>query len=434
MSGQRNAVDDNVTIDPEFLPSQGGRDPQERRSRWWIGAAVVTALVLGWLLRSPPPGTLDHPHVIVPGDTTTPDTFAASVASSVPVHRAISDVPLRELVPGFADTITALTWGHDGVDVLRWQASQPAPETVMSFAHDDGGWNRNVDASGRWLAEIRGESSLTVRAVPDALVASPPLLEEAAGARAWSAVWHDTQPGRLAWLACAREAPDSAVMLYTAGVTARTPDARSWSLPDFACGEAGVWLARWGDWGFLLHTTEGSGTGHVLLNAEAIEVARGSLGPRGEWLVGVGSGGSTIWTEGLGRARATSFLLSADGTDRSTVPGLADGERLESALSSPDGSLLALVPDLVANFGSEVRIVEVASGIVVAEIAEPSWWVTRMVWSTESRFLVYERWPDVTSNWAGVPQDAELVFYDTQTRAGVALPLPGYAPVLRSAA
>ena len=84
--------------------------------------------------------------------------------------------------------------------------------------------------------------------------------------------------------------------------------------------------------------------------------------------------------------------------------------------------------------GGNGKVLEADTGSVVAEIAEPSWWVTRMVWSTDSRFLVYERWPDVTSNWAGVPQDVELVFYDTKANAGVALPLPGYAPALRSAA
>ena len=114
------------------------------------------------------------------------------------------------------------------------------------------------------------------------------------------------------------------------------------------------------------------------------------------------------------------------------VAGLAGGERLESALASPDGSLLALLPDLVANYGSVVRIVEADTGSVLFEIAEPSWWVTRMVWSMDGRFLVYERWPDVTSNWAGVPEGVELVFFDTESHSGVALPLPGYAPALRS--
>ncbi len=171
----------------------------------------------------------------------------------------------------------------------------------------------------------------------------------------------------------------------------------------------------------------------MLLNAEGTEIARGRLEPKGEWFVGVGPARSSVWTEGPQKDEASSFLLSADGLDRRPVPGLDAGERLESALASPDGSLLALVPDLVAHYGSEVRIVAADTGSVVAELTQPSWWVARMVWSTDSRFLIYERWPDVTANWAGVPQDVELVFYDTRTDTGVAFPLPGNASALRSA-
>jgi hypothetical protein len=339
------------------------------------------------------------------------------------------------MVPGFVDTITTLTWGNHGLEILRWRASQPAPETMVSLDHDDGGWNRSVDASGRWFIEIRGDSDLTLRAVGDrdAQSGRRRLFEEIGGAGGWSAVWHDTRPGQLAWLGCPTQAPGSSVTLYKTDVTIQSADPMTLPQRDFACEDPGVWLARWGEWGMLLHTTEGSGTAQVLLNAGGTEVAKGHLDPEGEWFVGVGPETTTVWTEGLGIEGASSFLLSPDGLDRKPVPGLNHGERLESALGSPDGSLLALVPDLAASYGSVVRIVEADTGSVVAEIAEPSWWVTRMVWSTDSRFLVYERWPDVTSNWAGVPQDVELVFYDTKADAGVALPLPGYAPALRSA-
>jgi len=55
-----------------------------------------------------------------------------------------------------------------------------------------------------------------------------------------------------------------------------------------------------------------------------------------------------------------------------------------------------------------------------------------MVWSSDSRFLVYQRWPDTESNRAGVPQDVELVLFDTGSGVGVAFPLPGYSAALRS--
>jgi hypothetical protein len=338
-------------------------------------------------------------------------------------------------MPGFVDTITTLVWRSQGVDILRWEASQSVPETEVSLDHNDGGWNRRLDASGLWLVEMREDSVVTVRAVHDgdSESASSQRAGQMAVGRGWSAVWHDTRPGHLAWLACPNEGPGASTVLYTTDVTVEPADPVTLSLEGFSCDDPGVWLARWGDWGLLLQTAAGSGT-QVLLSDAGAEVQRGHLGPDGEWFVGVGPGGTTVWTEGPAQLGASSFLVSSNDPERRPVPGLAPGERLESALESPDGSLLALVPDLTANFGSEVRIVEVDSGSVVAEIAEPSSWVSRMVWSSDSRFLLYERWLDIPSNWAGVPQDAELAFYDTVEDIGVAFQLPGYSAALRSAA
>lgn len=366
-----------------------------------------------------------------PAVTPTSDRFAEAVPTTGWPSLLVSDVPLQEVVPGFVDTITTLVWSHNGVEVWRWSASQPGPETVLSLRHGDGGLSRSVDASGRWFAEIQRDSGLTVHHLVDGAASEE--LRPADDERAWAPVWHDTRQGRLAWLACRTEDPGSVVALYSADVTDGAAQPVGVPLVDFTCEHPGVWLARWGDWGMLLHSAEGSGTTEVLLDAEGIQIAEGRLSPDGQWFVGAGPDGTTVWTEGTGRTGASSFLLSSDGLRRRPVPGLAQGERLESALGSPDGSLLALVPDLAATFGSVVRIVGAESGSVVAEIEEPSWWVTRMVWSTDGRFLVYERWPDVTAYWAGVPQDVELVFYDTETEAGVALSLPGYAPALRSA-
>lgn len=371
----------------------------------------------------------------------TPTTAAAlaspsttgGVQSGVVESSPLPALPLEEAVPGFTDAITALTWDNHGVDILQWRAEQGAPEAVGAFAHGGGSSNRSLDASGGWFSEVRGSSVLVVRPVGngDSGPVGTRLLEET-GVRLWSAVWHDSQPGRLAWLACEVDAPGSSVGLFFADVTAEAAPVEMLQLGDVRCADRGVWLARWGDWGLLLHRTGGSGTTQVLLSADGRRVTEGRLDPRGEWFVGVGPELTTVWTEGLANAPASSFALSPDGLDRTPVPGLAPGERLESALISPNGSHLALVLDLAANFGSALRIVEVDAGPAVVEITHPSFWVSGMVWSTDGRYLVYQRWPDIASNRAGVPSDVELVFYDTETRGGVALPLPGYASLLRS--
>jgi len=416
---------DNVTIDPEFLPIERPRP----RGVGWV-AIVGALLAVGLLLSLPAADTQSGLTVVA---ATTPVATTSPQASSVaPIQSVTTGVPPGQAMPGFTDTITTITWRREGVDILRWRSWQPEPELELSLDHT-GGSNRILDASGSWLAEIRRQSVLEIRAVDGADSHQERTVAASGSDVVWSAVWHDTRPGMLAWLACPANASSTLATLRTVDVA--TPDTAPAATPlkGFPCDEPGVWLARWGDWGLLLNSSDGSGK-QVLVDTTGKETARGLLGRDGEWFVGVGPELETVWTEGPGRADASSFLVSLDGGDRLAVPGLARGERLESALISPDGSLLALVPDVDANFGSAVRIVAVGTGSLVAEIAEPSAWVDRVVWSSDSRFLVYERWPDIDSNWAGVPQSVELVLYDTETNSGVALPLPPYAAVLRSSA
>ncbi len=436
-------ADGNVTIDPGFRSPNSTPGGDGGPTLGWVGIAmmVVVAVGLGWLLRSPAPGTsgatdLDPLAVttMADGPVAPPVTSGrpASAAQPAPQRPPDSDQPLHDVMPGFADTLTTLTWGIDGVHIVRWRASQSSPETVLSLDHEDG-WNRSVDSSGRWVVEIQGDSGLRVRAVDGDRTWSGALLPPEAMGGAWSAVWHDTRPGLLAWMACPAPAAGAPSTLYSIDVSADAADLAESPLGDFTCPERGVSLARWGDWGILLHTTDRSGTAQVLLDRHGRELAQGRFGPEGEWFVGVGPGAATVWTQGVGRIGSSSFLLSPEGHQRRPVPGLADDERLEIAVASPDGSYLALIPDLVANFGSVVRIVAVDSDSVLAEIAEPEAWVSRMVWSSDSRFLIYERWPDVKLNWAGVPRGVELVFYDTEAKTGVAVSFPGYAPALRTA-
>lgn len=429
---------ERVTVVPTSNATNRRSTGHQDRGLAWIGVASVIAAFgfLGWLLRSPAP---------TPAEPTNLDRAAAfataitSVAGESPVARRAptpisqlhiaTEAPLGDMVPAFVDTITALSWHEDGVDIVRWPATEPTPSTLASLDHEDG-WNRRIDAAGRWLVEIRGGSLVTVLVDQGASAAErPPALQLPDAERALSAAWHDTRPGRLAWLSCA--AVDSTVVLHVTDVR-DAPPAIAIPLDGFGCRDRRVALASWGDWGVLLHAAIESGTAHVLLDAHGAEIMRGRIGPEGEWFVGSGPGGSTVWTEGLGHADAASFLVSHDGHARLAVPGLAPGERLESAAISPDEALLALVPDLTANFGSAVRIVKAGDGSVVADIPQPDWWVSRMTWSTDSRFLVFERWLDVPTNWAGVPSGVELVFFDTESGAGVAIPISGYPAAIRS--
>lgn len=429
------APGDDVTVDPEFRQSNESGLGDGRGPGWLVVAAVIgVALIVSYLLRISAPEISQPTSLPTLGATTLPNTSpgppTANGSLAPVVEYSGSEMPLGQVLPDFTDVVVALTWNNEGVGVVRWPPEQPGPETVMSFDHSDGSTSRSLDASGEWFSEVRANSALVVHPVRESGSESTWLFEQS-GVRVWSPVWHDRRPGRLAWLACEVDAPGSLIRLYTAEVALDAiPESRRHL--DIACEDRGVWLARWGDWGMLLHRTGRSGTAHVVTDSEAVQVAEGRLHPKGEWFVGVGPGSSTVWTEGLETAAASSFLLSPDGTYRDSVPGLTPEERLESAQVSPDGSSLALVLDLVAYYGSLVRIVDTSTGFVVAEIAQPSSWVNGMTWSSDGRFLVYQRWPDVTSNRAGLPRDVELVFYDTEASAGVAFPFSGVASLLRS--
>lgn len=426
-------TDDKVKIDPEFRRS-GHRGGEVGRGPRWIALAVIAVAVSGlsWVLRSPegspPEGTLSARAPNLGGPTT--------AASPALVDRVPAGVPLGEAVPGFVDTITALTRGTGGVGVLRWLPSESAPATMLALGDAGGGRNRSVDASGRWFLEIRGTSTLDIFILNDGNARSHEPRRPsgaAAGAETWSAAWHDTRPGRLAWLVCPRDAPPSSTELRTADLGDLRAEPSALTLTDLRCEDRGVWLVRWGEWGLLLHATEPSGIVQVLLDSEGRQLAKTRPGPDGEWFVGVGPENTTVWTQGRRRSGSSSFLLTGGEPARRPVPGLAHGERLEGALASPDGSLLALVPDLAVGAGSAVRVVEVDTGNVVADIEESTSRVNRVVWSTDSRFLVYERRPGVATNRPGAPQHVQLVVYDTETAAAVALPLSGYAAALRSA-
>jgi hypothetical protein len=139
--------------------------------------------------------------------TTVPPTPAApaEVVPFPPSDVAVLDVPLSEAVPGFTDTIVmSSAWSGDGDGVIRWRSSESTTELLLS-PERTGWWLVGLDASANWVAQFFDDNVLAVRAVPT--VPGESSRWEIVGRdvhieAVYQAVWHDTEPGRLAWLEC----------------------------------------------------------------------------------------------------------------------------------------------------------------------------------------------------------------------------------------
>ena len=192
-------ADDRITIDPEFLPPS--REGGGRRTAWLAaGAAVVAAIAFGWLLGSP--GTTESSGVAATESTTT--TVVSTTSTTVPADEPLAKAaaPLSQLVPGFTDTVVILATPGDSFNVARWSASEPMSELALTIERDEshltGGWPIGLDASGTWFAQVLDDGVLTVHPIAYGRQGEP--TREAVGLRVGSAVWHDTEPGRLAWM------------------------------------------------------------------------------------------------------------------------------------------------------------------------------------------------------------------------------------------
>ncbi|MGB9358840.1 MAG: LamG domain-containing protein [Acidimicrobiia bacterium] len=430
-------ADDQVTIDPEFLPPSPGDDQTRHLRAAGVVGVVVVAFVLGWFLRPPEPiegepdrlngaasttFTTEAAEVSAASTTTRPST---TTTTSEPPEAIRLAMPLGEAMPGFTDVITMEEWTGTGVDVVRWRPSQSAPETIASFGSDDG--FAGLDTSGTWYAIQDQNGVLSVHRVDggDAgLVWFPDL--QAVGVRVASQAWHDTEPGQLAWLTCSRTpgGPGTLLGLDVADGTAEPVAVRQ---VETVCSEdAYAWLQQWGDWGYVLGISEGESHESVLLDADGSEINQVGDDSAGVWFV-AGHPDGSLWTRhdssGL---RSSSFLLSSDGQSSMPVPGLAEGEWLDSARWSPDGTRLALSVRQSDDDNPLVRIVDPRTAVTIAEIAESDWEIRPEAWSTDSRFLLSQRWlcPD-GCGWVE-PQEQGLAFYDavTGTTTVISLPTP----------
>lgn len=403
-------ADDRITIDPDFLPPSregGGR----RTALFAAGAAVVAAVAFGWLLGSP--GTTEPSEVAATPSTTTTvaTTTSTTVAptTTIPVAEPLgaTALPLSELVLGFSDTIVLLTTPGDQFNVARWPASEATTETVMAIERDEshltGGWPIGLDASGSWFAQVLDDGVLTVHPVRDGGETQP--TREAVGLRAGSAVWHESEPGKLAWLTCSRSVPGPTTLTTLDLTDAASEPVTVTSLPQ-NCASSwsdGVFLEDWNDAGLVVNLLWDERSDPIVIGTDGVEIVAEPDDP--------------ILVEGV------------DGRHYRPVPGVAETELVVDTAWSPNGRLVAVnITPNIDSPNSLVRIVDSTTGIVVSERDGQGSGVISMTWSSDGRFLLYTTLRSAFK--PGLP--GPLVIHDVTTDATTAITLSSYVDEIKT--
>lgn len=420
--------EDQVTIDPEFLPHP---DRGRGRGPFWvpIAAAVVAAFAFGWLLNLSAPIESDSTEAAGSTSTaarveTTPTTVAATTSVPRTPGLAVLDVPLSDAVPGFSDTILMLSTPAESFNVIQWRPSEPTPETVLSVSRHEfgvvGALPVGLDASGDWFGQIVlpvGDDALTVHSIPDDAGESSD--REIVALRVGTPLWHDTEPGRLAWLACPRSS-QGLTALFTLDVSDRSSEPVELRSTERDCRD--LELLRWGSWGVLTESWRDDGL--TLVRADGTDMAI----EFGSWIL---ADGTILRTEHIPRESGASwFLISPDDQQRNPLPGRSNDGQLLDAAWSPDGTHLAirlsvhLGPEPFSDGTSALRVVDMAANTIIEQVAELGSDVITMEWSSDSRFLLYETWQD--ANHAAV-----LAFYDTANHTTTTVPLTDFVDEIR---
>lgn len=389
---------DRIRIDPEF----DARPEQDkgRRTLWLlVTALVVGAALVGLFIVVPSSPDTDDDTIVAASpspavsasSTSIPpvDTKPSTPPASLPSALTELGEPLSDAIPGFSDQIVMLSTPPEHFSVVRWSPSESTPTVVLSMDRlaEHGCSPVGLDVSGNWFARIQRDSTLVVHRVLDTPGES--FQSEAIGLNVASVAWHESRPGSVAWVSCARSGSGPS-FLYALDVS--DPTAEPVSIRTFQqdC-QNGIQLETWSDAGALITESTDGRSDQVL----------------------IGSDGAVV---DLGQTSLT-LTESPDAQFRTTVAGLDDDAPVVERALSPDGRFVAAIID--DHWDTEIPklcVMDAESGALVAEVSEHDSDIVTMAWSTGSRFLVYELWNFET-------ESGGLEWYDTETNTTTRVPL-----------
>jgi len=354
-----------------------------------LAAAAALAVLIVPFVRTEPPTPAR------PGSTVTRRGQVTSPGTAAPGSDALSTV----LPPELGDRLRLVFDSPElavGAILAEWAPGQ-RPETVKWFTHADA----ELDVSGRLAVEAH---QLNDRAAPtqrwlvvardEALLAE--VLDSVHG------TWHDTDPGRLAWV----ETKDGTSRLLVADYRAAGNGPVDIG-KEVVGGLAPSVVIRWGEWGFAL---DGGDEGTFqLIGLDGNDLGSIAGAPRGTTLKGdlvVDIGDRSRPLDGLrifdGESIDRPWLER--GPTHPFVPFATDG-KIEAIEATPDGDVAIHSVDAEGRLPRLTIITAFVGGPVSLPFAglQPL-----MAWSTDGRFVIAVLQPPVGSS--------ELLIYDVVER------------------
>ena len=384
-------------------------DDRGRRTAWLIATAVIVgAALIGLFIAVPSSPDEDDVDVIAatPASTTAetaPSTSHADAAPSpTPASRssALAELgePISSAIPGFGDQIVMLATPTERFVVTRWSPTESEPTAVLTMDRlaEHGCTPVGLDAAGDWFARIQRDNTLVVHRVLDSPGESS--RSEAIGLNVASVAWHQTDPGSIAWISCARSGsgPSTLSALDVADPTSEPISIRTVQQD---CRD-GISLVAWSDDGALIEEETAAGTSQVLIGPDGalVDLTHSSV----------------------------NLTEHPDGQIHPVVAGLDGDVPVVEHAASPDGRFVSAIID--DHWDTEIPrlcVMDAESGALVTEVSQHGSDIVTMAWSTDGRFLIYELWNSDAASGG-------LEWYDTATNTTTRIPLTEIVDAIRT--